>query len=188
MNRFFSFSGRIGRGTWWLGQIINIGILTIGLLLSGMLAASGEMENMSASAIVVFLVSLVVAVWVNLATCFQRYHDRDKSGFWFLISFIPFIGPVWMVVELGMLGGTRGANRWGMPGGSGDGTSSSVSASSDYGIEDLDAKIARMKADQSRAAPAAASPHDIRGRAPAAPAQGFPLDPARRGGFGRRGT
>lgn len=188
MDRFFSFSGRIGRGTWWLGQIINIGVLTIGMLLSGMLAAGSEMDDMGASAIVVFLLTFVVAIWINLATSIQRYHDRDKSGFWFFISFIPFIGPVWMVVELGMLGGTRGTNRWGAPGGSGGDSSPSFNASSGYDIGDLDAKIARMKADQSRSVPATASPHDIRGRASAAPAQGFPLDPARRGGFGRRGS
>ncbi len=186
MDRFFSFSGRIGRGTWWLGQIINIGVLTIGMLLTGLMA--GGSEDMSLAAIVILVLTFVVAIWINLATSIQRYHDRDKSGFWFFTSFIPFIGPVWMVVELGMLGGTRGANRWGVPGGSGGDTSPTFSASSGYDIGDLDAKIARMKAEQSRAAPAAASPHDSRGRAPAAPAQGFPLDPARRGGFGRRGT
>ena len=43
----------------------------------------------------------------------RRYHDRDKSGWWVLIMLIPFIGPLWLLIEIGFLRGTRGANRFG---------------------------------------------------------------------------
>jgi uncharacterized membrane protein YhaH (DUF805 family) len=43
----------------------------------------------------------------------KRFHDRDKSGWWLLISLVPLIGPLWLLVELGFLQGSEGANRFG---------------------------------------------------------------------------
>ena len=48
----------------------------------------------------------------GIAVSVRRLHDRDKSGWWLLIGFIPLIGGilllVWMVME-----GDRGDNRFG---------------------------------------------------------------------------
>jgi len=43
----------------------------------------------------------------------KRYHDRDKSGWWILILFIPLVGFIWFLIELGCLPGTPGPNRFG---------------------------------------------------------------------------
>ena len=43
----------------------------------------------------------------------KRWHDRDKSGWFVLVNFIPFIGTIWALVELGFLRGTMGPNRFG---------------------------------------------------------------------------
>lgn len=45
----------------------------------------------------------------------KRWHDRNKSGWWNLISFIPIAGPIWAFIELGFLKGTPGANLYGLP-------------------------------------------------------------------------
>jgi uncharacterized membrane protein YhaH (DUF805 family) len=45
----------------------------------------------------------------------KRFHDRDKTGWWVLIGLIPLIGPLWLLIELGFLKGTDGANRFGPP-------------------------------------------------------------------------
>jgi uncharacterized membrane protein YhaH (DUF805 family) len=43
----------------------------------------------------------------------KRWHDRDKSAWWILIGLIPFIGWIWVLVEVGFLKGTDGPNRFG---------------------------------------------------------------------------
>jgi len=43
----------------------------------------------------------------------RRWHDRDKSGWWVFIGFIPIIGPLWTLIELGFLPGTPGPNHYG---------------------------------------------------------------------------
>ena len=61
----------------------------------------------------VMVIILVVVTWVSLAVSVKRWHDRDKSGWMVLIGFIPIIGAIWTLVELGFIRGTVGPNRFG---------------------------------------------------------------------------
>ena len=47
-----------------------------------------------------------------LAVIFRRLHDTDRSGWWFLIAFIPIVGLIVLLVFL-VQDGTRGDNRLG---------------------------------------------------------------------------
>src|SRR5215207_8299926 len=50
------------------------------------------------------LIQAVIALAIlypSLAVAAKRFHDRDKSGWWILILFIPIIGFIWYLVELG---------------------------------------------------------------------------------------
>lgn len=48
----------------------------------------------------------------TLAVAIRRLHDTDKSGWFYLINFIPFVGPIIMFVFY-LMEGTRGPNRYG---------------------------------------------------------------------------
>ena len=52
-------------------------------------------------------------MWPNLAVSVKRLHDRDQSGWWILLSFLPIIGNAWTIINLGILRGTMGDNRYG---------------------------------------------------------------------------
>ncbi|MDP6059510.1 MAG: DUF805 domain-containing protein [Pirellulaceae bacterium] len=52
-------------------------------------------------------------LWPWFAINAKRWHDRDKSGVWSLIVFIPVIGGIWMLVECGFLSGKSGSNDYG---------------------------------------------------------------------------
>ena len=52
-------------------------------------------------------------LWVALAIASKRWHDRDKSAAWILISLVPVIGWGWHLVECGFLRGTVGPNKYG---------------------------------------------------------------------------
>lgn len=60
-----------------------------------------------------YIITLLVLSWVELAVAAKRWHDRNKSVFWILFSFIPIIGQIWALVELGFIKGTKGQNRFG---------------------------------------------------------------------------
>ena len=72
-------------------------------------AAAGAVMKAMIPAIIVSLVFLYPA----LAVYTKRWHDRGKSGWWSLIMLVPFIGPIWALVELGFLSGTPGPNQYG---------------------------------------------------------------------------
>ena len=103
----FSFKGRIGRGTWWLLQLLMAVIVVI------LEAVDPELFDPDSLKVSHYLVTLVVLVWIELAVAAKRWHDRNKSAVWILFSFIPIIGQIWALVELGFLRGTKGQNRFG---------------------------------------------------------------------------
>jgi len=106
----FSFKGRIPRKTYWysaLGMILASFVL---MFLVALLTGGNE------SAIsVIMLILYIPLIWVSLAIQVKRWHDRNKSGWWVLISFVPLIGPIWALIENGFLAGDEAENRFGQP-------------------------------------------------------------------------
>lgn len=123
MNLLFGFAGRIGRMQWWLAQLAIL--VVIAAAIAAIMVAVGPNEPSSAKASVVLIVCAVcvLIVWINLACTVKRFHDRDKSGWWVLVIFVPYIGAIWQIVECGFLSGSSGSNRFGPPPGSGEGHS-----------------------------------------------------------------
>lgn len=108
----FSFSGRIGRGTFW-GVWFSMAAVSlfVGLIIVGV-SSRGD-EGALATIVVIYLLFLIPTVWIGLSMQVKRWHDRDKSGWMVLINFIPIIGAIWALVELGFLRGTIGRNLFG---------------------------------------------------------------------------
>jgi uncharacterized membrane protein YhaH (DUF805 family) len=73
------------------------------------------MEEMGAAGWIPLILSVLffLAIFIpNLAVTIRRFHDQDKSGFFYFLYFIPFVG--WIIVLIFMLlEGTRGPNRFG---------------------------------------------------------------------------
>ena len=62
----------------------------------------------------IFTVVVAVALMVtSFMLSIKRFHDRDKSGWFVFVGFIPVLGPLWLLLELGLLRGTDGPNRYG---------------------------------------------------------------------------
>jgi uncharacterized membrane protein YhaH (DUF805 family) len=108
----FSPTGRIGRGQWWLAALLQLVLIVFlfGTLVGGIVVHSFPMLALS-------LILCFPAIWIGICANIKRYHDRDKSAWWLLVNFVPVIGGLWMLIELGFLRGTDGSNTFGMPGG-----------------------------------------------------------------------
>src|SRR5215213_8001905 len=102
LDKLVSFDGRIGRGPFWTTSIIAMVVYIIGFMF---LNTDGPIGL--ALGLTLFFVAFVI----SLAAQTKRWHDRDKSGWWWLISFVPFIGGFWAMIETGFLSGTPGENR-----------------------------------------------------------------------------
>jgi uncharacterized membrane protein YhaH (DUF805 family) len=95
----FSFDGRINRKTF-LTFFIPI------LVICFLFGLGYKPWNIWRYLIVIIL------FWPGLALQIKRWHDRNKSGYWILINFIPIIGVIWVTIELFFLPGTKGKNRF----------------------------------------------------------------------------
>lgn len=109
----FSFKGRLRRSDFWLGGVVIFaGMITFTLIIGRIfgvdVADTTDIRTslIQASAVLVFM-------WPNLAVSVKRLHDRNQSGWWVLLSFLPVIGNVWTIINLGVLRGTEGDNRYG---------------------------------------------------------------------------
>lgn len=106
---FTSFDGRINRAKFWAGVGVLIAISIVASLLDLILGLQVGQSGIG----VVGLVAAVASLYFALALYAKRWHDRGKSGWWSLICLVPLIGAIWLVVELGILEGDRGANTYG---------------------------------------------------------------------------
>lgn len=107
-----SFEGRINRGKFWaaIGVFVAVGI--IAMLIDMLLGTQIDLGNGGQLGIVGLIVS-IASIYCALAVYAKRWHDRGKSGWWSLIMLVPFIGGIWILVELGILEGNRGPNQYG---------------------------------------------------------------------------
>jgi uncharacterized membrane protein YhaH (DUF805 family) len=119
LGQFVGFDGRIGRGTWWLGQLIGLMILGAAMAAIGMAAHSAEDSSKPGLGIIgIAGITYIICLVINVSVSVKRYHDRDKSGWWLFVVFIPLAGGIWQLIELGFCSGDDAPNRFGPPPGS----------------------------------------------------------------------
>jgi uncharacterized membrane protein YhaH (DUF805 family) len=123
---FFDFKGRIGRKTYWYGSVAIILLETALCLFLAQFfdipildLGNPELTEAQWSAIydqvgTLGLLANVVFLWPWIAVIGKRCHDRDKSGWWTLLAYVPIIGNIWSLVELGFIRGNKGPNRFGV--------------------------------------------------------------------------
>jgi uncharacterized membrane protein YhaH (DUF805 family) len=124
VSKWFSFHGRAGRGTFWLVNLINL-ILFV-------LACGPVMSVGSTASFVAAGLALLLLVPSTVSIGARRFRDRNWSGAWVLLYPMPtllamvaqtigmppllFVSvaiTTWLFVELGVLRGSKGENRFG---------------------------------------------------------------------------
>jgi uncharacterized membrane protein YhaH (DUF805 family) len=114
--KYATFSGRAGRAEFWTFWLVNVvigGVLWgIGLGTASTDATTGLSTGMSTPILVVYVLFGLAILLPSLAVSVRRLHDSGRSGGWYFISFVPCIGPFWLLVLMA-LAGTPGANQYG---------------------------------------------------------------------------
>ncbi|MBI6216298.1 DUF805 domain-containing protein [Proteus sp. DFP240708] len=113
-NNYANFSGRARRKEYWMFTLVNTIIITVlyAILISSVDMNTGEMSSLgSIAGIIIGIYSLAIII-PSLAVTIRRFHDQDKSGWMFLLAFIPAVGGLIVFVFM-CLEGTKGDNRFG---------------------------------------------------------------------------
>lgn len=118
--KYAQFSGRASRKEYWTFYVFQT-LLFVGLacmlVACGIMGAEGGGMGSGpggfgiAIAAVLGLFGLVTLV-PSIAVMVRRLHDRDLSGWFALLSLIPYIGGIIIIVLL-VMPGTSGPNRFG---------------------------------------------------------------------------
>ena len=116
LKRYADFSGRSRRKEYWMFLLFIVLVyFALGVVLT-MVGLSGNGEGSifgvgGATLIILLLFGLAVII-PSIAVTVRRFHDQDKSGWFYLLNFIPYVGPIIVLVFM-CLEGTRGPNRYG---------------------------------------------------------------------------
>ena len=100
--KYFVFEGRASRSEYWWFQLIVAPSYVIFEI------TNSESSPVSFLFLVITLLTLIPAISAGV----RRLHDTNKSGFYLLLSFIPFIGGLIVLFFL-IAQGTKGKNRFG---------------------------------------------------------------------------
>lgn len=110
----FGFDGRISREVFWLGfgLLYSAGDVILSLLLPPLVTPE-TIAELQGSQLLLLLVALGAAVWMQFALVAKRLHDAGWSGSFAVIMAAPLLNLLAMVV-VGLMPGETGANRFGV--------------------------------------------------------------------------
>ncbi len=117
---YADFSGRTSRKEFWMFQLMMLLIVVVFftlLTVFGIGLASSGTENSSGTLffalwfipIALFMLAIIVP---SIAIAVRRLHDIGRSGWWYLISFVPWVGGI-IIIVLECLPSQKGTNKWG---------------------------------------------------------------------------
>mgnify|MGYP001474305728 CR=1 FL=1 len=100
--KYADFSGRARRTEYWMFILFSVIVSFVIELVDGLIGMGGILYP------VYFLVSLIPSFSVII----RRLHDTGRSGWWWLIGFVPVIGMIAMLLFF-VLDSEPGTNQYG---------------------------------------------------------------------------
>lgn len=97
--KYATFHGRASRSEFWWAWGLNIVVFFaagIGVEMANSMASHAAHRPTSVSTVigVVFLLYALAALVPSIAVLVRRLHDANLSGWWWLLTLLPFAGPV----------------------------------------------------------------------------------------------
>lgn len=114
LKRYCQFSGRASRSEYWFFVLANLLIYVSLQILSALLGAMLGEDSIIAVAFIFTVAQFVLQLGLllpGLSVLVRRLHDTGRSGWWFFISWIPFIGGIWLLVLMCL--DSTGPNQYG---------------------------------------------------------------------------
>ena len=96
LKQYAVFSGRARRKEYWMFVLFNTIFAIVAMILDNILGIAPELIGAGP----LYGLYILVMIIPSLAVAVRRLHDIGKSGWMFLIAFIPLIGGIWLFVLL----------------------------------------------------------------------------------------
>ena len=116
LGKYATFEGRASRSEyWWFILACFLLAIVVGIIEGAVLAPMLGFEafDPEAGSPMSMIVSLALFL-PTLAVAIRRLHDLDRSGWWYLIGFVPVIG-FFVLIYWYVQPGTAGDNQFGPP-------------------------------------------------------------------------
>ncbi len=109
---YFNFMGRSRRSEFWWPVLLYI-LVYLGVFLFATIGEAMFGENDVIYGIIgfVFLIFALSYIIPSISVSVRRLHDRNMSGWWYLLGFVPFGG--FVLLYFFASEGTQGANKYG---------------------------------------------------------------------------
>jgi len=104
LQRYADFQGRARRSEYWL--------FTLFIFIAAFVASIIDTVVFGGEAPVLVGILALGLIIPSLAVTVRRLHDTDRSGWWYLIAFLPLIGGL-IIFIFSVLDGTPGPNKFG---------------------------------------------------------------------------
>lgn len=110
--KYGDFDGRAQRSEfWWWILFVTLLQIAASIVLTVLLIVFQNAGFLQWLGVLIFMIVVLAVILPSIAVSVRRLHDRDLSGWWYLLGFVPFgsiVLLVWYVMP-----GTPGPNRYG---------------------------------------------------------------------------
>ena len=108
MVRYFDFSGRASRSQYWLFFLIYMVLMVVAVMADMALGAEGQVQGHGLCVALLTVLHIVPGLSITV----RRLHDTGRSGWWYLLAFVPLVGII-VFVWTGFFGSEPGRNDYG---------------------------------------------------------------------------
>ncbi|HET8987462.1 MAG TPA: DUF805 domain-containing protein [Humibacillus sp.] len=108
LKNYAGFSGRARRTEYWMFTLVNA-VITIALFGLSQVFKGGTLGTLFLVLYAAYAVGVLIP---SLAVTWRRLHDTGRSGWWYLLNFIPLVGGIILIVFLATAGQV-GTNAYG---------------------------------------------------------------------------
>lgn len=110
LKKYAVFSGRARRKEYWMFILFNMIFCLIAMALDKILGIGFDcLYNTYGPIYIIYILAVFIP---GLAVVVRRLHDIGKSGWMYLICFIPIVGAIWILVLL-VKDSDQGENKYG---------------------------------------------------------------------------
>ena len=111
-NKYGDFDGRASRSEYWWWVLFTLIVQSVTAIVLGLgIWLFSNFGFLTWLFVLIFSIILLSLILPTLAVSVRRLHDRDLSGWWYFLGFVP-IGSIVLIVWF-VLPGTASPNKYG---------------------------------------------------------------------------
>lgn len=116
-DNYANFKGRARRKEYWMYTLIfTVLLIALMTIMFSVLSFSDETGIESGPGVYLTVILVIVFLFAHfipsIALTVRRLHDTGKSGWWYLIVFVPYLGN-FVIFIFTLIDGDRGDNKYG---------------------------------------------------------------------------